>query len=264
MTGASLTTVPDRLPSSHRTHGSTRTRPYFLFAIIIALIAHIVGLGLICITGAPGVPVRFPPAYVHYASNAGLRADAALREQALLFDSEPLFLPTPWNYASRAGLSQPVRLAPLFADYVANVTAPSQSDFPLQASAPGDLDPLAALQPGRWNFLAVFGQASDHSAKLAPRGALLRVVRLDAGAGPAGSVVIEQTWPAAEAPDAGQSLWGPATFQLVFTETGAVGAPLLINSSGLYTVDDALRAKLDAYFRRQPLPAGTYQAIIGP
>jgi hypothetical protein len=272
MTGASLTTVPAASPPPHGSdrNGTARARPYFLFAIIAALLAHVVGIGLFRIIGAPDNPVRFPPVYVHYANTAGLTADPALSEQALLFDSEPLFLPTPLNYAFRPRSSEPVHLQPIFADYSPNITPPSEKDFRLQADASaGNLGPLAALRPGQWNFLAAFGQAADHSAQLPPRGALLRVTRLAIGAdpdrNPAGRVVLEQTWSATDAPNAGQaSLWGPATFLLVFTDSGTIGEPLLINSSGLFSVDDDLRMKLDAYFRSHPLPAGTYQAVVGP
>ena len=118
-----------------------------------------------------------------------------------------------------------------------------------------------------WIFL---GQAPNPTAKLPPRGALLRVTRLDPAAAStraAGPAVLDETLSATIVPKSTQNLealWGPATFLLLFSDTGSVGAPLLVNSSGIDAVDDDWRNWLDDNFRRHPLPPGTYQAVVGP
>jgi len=237
-------------------------------ALLLGLGLNILFFGLFRIAAPPVSPVKFPPVYVHYAGAAGAITDAALSEQAELFDSEPLFLPTPWNFAARSFAAKPVRPQP-FADFPADPPKDEQFSLPPNASA-GNLDPVAALRPGQWVFLSVLGQAPNPAAKLPPRGALLRVTRLDSAAAssnPASLVVLDETLSPAIVPKSTQNLealWGPATFLLLFSGTGSVGEPLLVNSSGIDAVDDDWRNWLDDHFRRHPLPPGTYQAVVGP
>jgi hypothetical protein len=246
-------------------------------ALLLGLLLHVAGLGLFRITADSPKPVPFPPVYVNYANAPGRAADNPLQDQALLFDTEPLFLPTPSNFASRSGLVQAVRPPAIVwpAASVVDVPQPKQYDFlPVDQGSGRNFKPIAALQPGRWAFLGVFGQDSARGPKLAARGAFLRVVRLDpgtstAGSAPAGPVVLEESWSAAKAPKSTQelkALWGPASFLLLFTNTGVVGQPLLMDSAGpgLDAVDDELRVLLDQRFRQQPLPPGTYEATISP
>jgi hypothetical protein len=101
---------------------------------------------------------------------------------------------------------------------------------------------------------------------------------LGAGAGnnsdPAASVAWEETWPVTTALEqaaqkAGNSRWEPVTFLLIFDQAGLTAQPLLLknnygNSSGNIEVDEYLREHLDQEFRRHPLPAGVYEALVGP
>jgi hypothetical protein len=279
MTGNSLPTLAVAPPTHGNLprNGQPRTWPYFRVALLLGLLLHVAGLGLFRITADPPKPLQFPHVYVTYANTPDHAADTTLSDQADLFDTEPLFLPTRLNFASRSGLVQAVRPPTIVwpAASVVDVPQPKQNDFlPEDEGSSRNFKPIAALQPGRWAFLGVFGQDSAHGPKLAARGAFLRVVRLDpgvstAGSTPAGPVVLEEAWPAAKAPKSTQdlkALWGPASFLLLFTNTGVVGQPLLVDSAGpgLDSVDDELRALLDERFRQHPLPPGTYEATISP
>jgi hypothetical protein len=272
MTGAHPTAFPAPPPAlgSPPRNGAPRPRPFFLLALLLGLGLNILFFGLFRIATPLVAPVKFPPVYVHYAGATGAIADAALSEQAELFDSESLFLPTPWNFASRSFDVKPLRPQP-FADFPTSIESPAEANFTLKADAPaGNLDPVAALRPGQWIFLGVLGQAPNPTAKLPPRGALLRVTRLDPAAAStraAGPAVLDETLSATIVPKSTQNLealWGPATFLLLFSGTGSVGEPLLVNSSGIDAVDDDWRNWLDDNFRRHPLPPGTYQAVVGP
>jgi hypothetical protein len=267
MPGGSTTTFVAPPPSK----GGPRGRPFFLQALLAGVLIYGLVLALVGVKNPSVDPVRFPPVYVHYSNSPTAAAGAALREQALLFDSEPLFLPTTWNYASRLARPQNVRPRPVFPDYTTQVKPPGEAPLRLQSRLfATDTTPLAALQPGQWDVFNVFGLAPSLAPPLPARGALLRVTRFDAGAAaanPVAPLVLEESWAPAEAPRSTQNLqalWGPATFLVLFSATGEVGQPLLINSTGIYAVDDDLRARLDARFRRHPLPPGTYQAVIGP
>ena len=272
MTGAPPTAfaAPPPAHGGAPRNGASRSRPFFLYALLLALALNTVFFGLFRITAPPSVPVKFPPAYVRYLGSSNATTDAVLNEQALLLDSEPLFLPTSWNFASRPFVARPLRPQP-FADFPAQVQPPTENQFrlPTDTSA-GNISPIAALRPGQWIFLSALGQAANPAAKLPERGALLRVTRLDSGSpstGAATPVVLDETWPVAAAPKSTQNLPalpGPATFLLLFSYTGSVGEPLLVNSSGIFAVDDDLRERLDAWFHRHPLPPGTYQAVVGP
>jgi len=279
MTGDSLPTLATAPAASGHPlrNDQPRTWPYFRVALLLGLLLHVAGLALFRITADPPRPLRFPSVYVTYANAPSQAADNPLSDQALLFDTEPLFLPTQRNFASRSGLMQAVRPPTIVwpAASIVDAPQPKQGDFlPEDQGAGRNIKPIAALQPGRWAFLGAFGQDSSHGPKLTARGAFLRVVRLDPGAStaasaPTGPAVLEETWPADKAPKSTQelkALWGPASFLLLFTNTGVVGQPLLVDSAGpgLDAVDDELRALLDARFRQYPLPPGTYEATISP
>lgn len=250
-----------------------RGRPFFQLALLAGLLLYVVAVSVVRINTPAIEPVRFPPVYVHYSIGPTAAAGAALREQALLFDSEPLFLPTTWNFASHAAHPLKISPRPVFPDFPAHVD-PTGQDNPggvfAQNSVRPEVSPLTTLQPGQWDVLGVFGQAPSLAPRLPERGAFLQVTRLDSSNDPAarpGRLVLEEIWSAAEAPKSTlnlQALWGPATFLVLFSDTGPVGEPLLVNSSGIYAVDDDLRARLDARFRHRPLPPGTYQVVIGP
>jgi len=233
-------------------------------ALLLGLGLNVLFFGLFRIATPSVAPAKFPPVYVHYAGATGASSDAALNEQAELFDSEPLFLPTPWNFAARSFATKPMRPQP-FSDFTAKT--PEDGNFSLPSNISVDNhDPVAALRPGQWLYLGVLGQAPNPTAKLPPRGALLRTTRIDTGAS-AGPVVLDETLSVAAVPNSTQNLaalWGPATYLLLFSGTGSVGVPLLVNSSGIDAVDDDWRNWLDDHFRRHPLPPGTYQAVVGP
>jgi hypothetical protein len=135
--------------------------------------------------------------------------------------------------------------------------------------------PVQILQLGNWDFLGTFGMDVARAKKLEPRGAHLAVTSLgpSLAAGTvtkAGATVLDEDWPANLRPPAGEARWAPAHFLLLFSDAGLVGQPLLQPppqleaADDVEAVDDFLRARLDERFRRRPLPAGAYEAIVGP
>lgn len=236
--------------------------PFFLLALLAGLLAHFAGFMLFRVRTEPAEVLNFPKPFVQYLGKTGASNDPVLREQALLFDTEPLFLPTPWNFAAQEGRRAPVGLRPLFDAFAVDV-AVSESDFHLRPPVPAsDLNTLALLRVQRGNSMGTFGQAPALTAALPARGARLSVTRLDARA--PGVSVLEEDLPTSAAPPAGDALWGPTTFLLLFSAGGPVGAPILTNSSGNDTVDQYWHDQLDDRFRHHPLPPGTYQIVVGP
>lgn len=104
MTGAPPSAFPASPPAPGvaARNGAPRPRPFFLLALLLGLGLNALFFGLFRVTAPPVAPVKFPSAYVRYLGGSSVITDAVLNDQALLFDSEPLFLPTSWNFSSPA------------------------------------------------------------------------------------------------------------------------------------------------------------------
>ncbi len=270
----STPTVP--LPSGGRAgNGASGSRPIFLMAVVIAVAVHAGALFIFRVGPATTPAQAAPRPHIFYALEDKSGVPSLVEQQAKLNDLEPIFLPTSRNYATGANALPRPPGPLLFQPYTSNVT-PAEADFrpPNEALAAAG-GPAQILQIGHWDFLGTFGTDAAPAKKLAPRGAHLTVTRLGPGltsatAGPAGVKVIDEDWPVDLRPPAGEARWAPAHFLLLFTEAGPVGQPLLQPppqleaADDVEAVDDFLRARLDERFRRRPLPAGAYEAVIGP
>jgi len=184
----------------------------------------------------------------------------ALREQSLLMDQAPLFLPTTWN-TSRAGyvisgrlgkteLSEPFKVEiEIESGMIASQDPP---DFPAVTAYSSEYNDASALMKiGRNNSV-------KDKIVLRPRGACYVV--MDDKSGKKVLVgAIEQ--PIAEA---GDLLWQPAEFWVRVVQEGVSGDPLLAMSTGSDTLDLALRKILDGLNDIASLPLGYYKVVVGP
>lgn len=230
-------------------------------ALIAALAVHVAGLLLFRVDSHSAKPVEADYSFASLPSFEGTEAEISLlREQASLGDSAPLFLPTRWNSASapvvHALEQRPPELFELFPAHFSY----GEGDFGLRAIEAEE----PRLNPDLLDALGgaprlPFGRGMVEAPSLAPRFAVLEVVRPDGG-----EVVLVEVLPVEEAPAAARQLWAPAEFLVHVEKVGVVGEPVLLQGSGVEEIDQALREGLRATLRKQMLGRGYFRVLAGP
>lgn len=204
------------------------------------------------------LPGRTPtPPFISIQKPGGA-ADMTM-DQALLFDSAPLFLPTRWSTTlSGSRVGRPGGDDP-FALFASEISATPASLRP-PAIPVGDAVPALLPDRGGMDEFSAMGR-DDPSAKvgaLPPRGAAWEVRRADNG-----NLVLSGRVKSA-IPEAGDLLWQPAEFWLMVNQAGPVGAPLVASGTGSDSLDAALRSLIQSSEPVNLLPPGYYRIVVGP
>lgn len=247
-----------------------RTRTFGAPAILVALLAGAAlvqaSLYLLFSADLPEEPARaLPRPYLRYTGELESNAAERLRQEAALYDSAPLFVPTAWNAATRPPLPrQETPAASLFEPFGARLSLSGESLRPTPPVPPAQVadellqTPYAGMAP-----LATLGQRARPILPL-PEGD--RSGELTARIYPAGEetalLVRRVILPEGEGP--GEALWEPALFRLDVGPLEAVRQPVLERSSGLPALDRALAAALGRPWFSADLPAGYYRVQVGP
>lgn len=244
---------------SEKRNSRPKNRILWLTGIAVALAVHAVGLLLFQVDDAEKQPPAADYAFVSvppFEANEG----ALLREGAYLFDSAPLFFPTPWNASSSPtvdALEQ--RPEELFDSFPARLSY-GERDFGLGAIVTVKADTiLQSLEAFDDRAHLVFGEAEVEQPELSARFALMEVID------PAlGETVLKAAVPPEGGPEEGKQLWSPAEFLVQVEATGVVGEPVLLRGSGVEEVDQFLRASLRRLISSRMLDIGYYRVIAGP
>ncbi|MCC5842471.1 MAG: hypothetical protein JJT96_20305 [Opitutales bacterium] len=213
------------------------------------------------------VPVPLPPVgdeprpFVQLARTGEGAEAAALAAEALLFDSAPLFLPSPLNAGGT--FDDVARLedkANLFDRFEAAVRLDSVGLEHLPGAAltgsPGETDWLAGeplIQP-----LARFGETRRVEAPLLG-GPVVLVEGLDGS-----PLRMRFTIPREFADNLPQGMWQSARFLVHTSAYGSLGLPLLERSSTVVALDEMLRAYLASDAFLSALPTGYFRVTIHP
>lgn len=257
-------------PKFSEDHPRARSRfrlpptPTVIGLIFLGVVIHLAGY-----LGIAGFPssLKSPPessGYVSFPVPDDGNLSPLLAERAFLFDSAPLFLPTPQNFVSRQDLrvvSDPA-LAPLFGDFRSRLLLNELNFDPFRPFRSGERQDVSRfLRSGAWFFFDGFGRTPSQPQPVYPRDGLVRLVRL-----PGGEQVAERAIQAGavESLDEVSANWVPFSFQVLVGETGPLGTPLLIGNSGSQRIHDAWRTWLlrdSILFRLAP---GYYRIEIGP
>ena len=232
------------------------------FSILGGLLAHVGIFYLIRIEPPAIRPAPVDTARFDYVGDLGVRSDPVLRQQALLFDSAPLFMPTRWNPVSEMSDVASLReAAEVFDVFPPHLNIPdSPPDIQALPFVRGSLDSLQLPEDPSF-FLSRFGQRAVTLPDLPPSGPSIHPFRLDTGGG--GSVSPQSIPSSLEAmiPD---SLWSPALFYLQIVHGKVLGVPATAQSSGFSDWDRALQdflGSLDFYHR---LDSGYYRVTVYP
>ena len=232
-----------------------RAHPLMLLTVLAAAVAHASALLLFDVAPAQREPPRPPKSFLSLARPAG-QSDV-LRDQALLLDSAPLFLPTFWNTAP--AWQERVETLPdpnLFEAFPDEVMLAVEDMRPEDGGAQRprvDVAATGALPVGA-------GLAGKPSlAPLPPRSAFFEIRRLSSAALVA-SGTIEGDAALSRAP----VIWQPAEFLVQITPEGMLGLPLQSHSAGSDEIDTALRLLVMRSAKLRTLPPGYYAVTIGP
>ena len=187
-------------------------------------------------------------------------ADMA-RDQSMLLDTAPMFLPTRWSTAITPDTV-----------YVDTTTSELFQSFPQEiALNAGTLRPArrkfgdgaAALtaQPSRASSNYLLGRKTDADKRmiLHPRAAFFEV-RSDA----AGDKIVLSGDLDVPDEETGGLAWPPAEFWVRVVQEGVAGAPLMSSGTGSDNLDAALRDKLAANDAIKLLQPGYYKVVVGP
>lgn len=234
---------------------SLRARPGLLATVGVGLTVHAAALWLVGITPAPAPRAVAPAPFVYMTEPEG--PTNILRDQALLLDSAPLFLPTAWNTApawqERVEAAPDPNLFEAFPDEVTLQQDAMRPELPASTVADG-LEQAGALDP-----LAALGRASRSTPALPARSAFFEIREMETG-----RIIASGAIQGDDALTAVPMVWQPAEFLFRASPEGIVGAPLQSQGSGNDGVDGALRALITRSPRIQTLPPGYYSITIGP
>jgi hypothetical protein len=193
--------------------------------------------------------------------------DRRLREQAMLFDPTPLFLPTEWNTSQRplpvAVQRQPGQIFRPFdpqPPYGAGELALPVGAAPLLPKSPVELLKDSPHDP----FLA-FDREDVPLTPLSSRPGLLEVRKVATG-----EMVFVHNLEAGAMLPAGRTDWQPAEFLVAVTAFGLLGRP--VQGRPVDTANSDIE-EVDAFFRDylvktlhlgERLPPGMYRVVVGP
>lgn len=239
-----------------------RPTPLALAAIFGGAAVHALAVMLVRVPD-PTVPVPADATpLVRWVEDTG--SDARVREQAMLFDSAPLFVPTVWNSASAiddvASLEEQAELYGVFPPRLRI----DETDAPTGELAarfrPPDVDPLRDMRMLRGT--EGFGKGAEVSERVpAPQPVRILVEALTGGGDAA---ELRLALPEIVAGIIPEGLWETPVFFVDAGLTGVVGPPVLARSSGIEELDSGLRRHLAGRDFARRLEAGYYRVTLVP
>lgn len=239
-----------------------RLLPFALIAILGGLAVHIGIFYFILIEVPAPQPLPQDPVQVEYLGDLGVQANTAVREQALLQDSAPLFMPTRWNLVSQMGDVASLREATeVFAPYPPELTLPDSSPgaFPANVDSSRLRELILPRSPAF--YLSRYGRqpVAQPPALQSDLSALARPL---AGSFP--QQVNSTTLPESLKAQAPETLWAP--FQIYLQLVGGMpsGRPVIAQSSGFSEWDQALQAFIGSLDYTRSLQSGYYRITVYP
>ncbi len=237
---------------------STRVR--WTTATGVALLSTV---AILCLFRTPKPVVHAPvaPSSTVALTAVGGESNAALNEEALLFDPTPLFLPTEWNAAQAMAQKNAAVLEPgtEFAGFEPNWHfLPNELAVGLAAPIAVPENGAALLSTELPPRFVGLGREDIPIQPLESRGA-----RLEIRAGNTGQLVLALTLADAHPP--GDGLWRPVQLDAAVDAAGLIGALVVSQRSDVDGVDNYFRSYLaESRHLGQLLSPGFYRIIVGP
>jgi hypothetical protein len=179
------------------------------------------------------------------------------RDQSMLLDSAPLFLPTRWSTAGTKNVEYSGAQTDLFEVFAPEITLNADKMKPPAIVVPAEKVSANSVAGGATRLLGASADAANQLA-VTPRSACYEVYAANGGR------LIRKGMVAAPIPEADGYLWQPAEFWVRVVQEGVVGQPLLTNGSGRENLDAALRKIVATSRDVALLPPGYYRVVVGP
>ena len=237
--------------------------PIAWFAIVVGVFVHFIGFFLFKIE-LPGFnDFVSPEAKVSFVKLDESEAARDLREQALLSDSVPLFLPSKFDYGW--DLLQPTYYldnqgSAMLQPFQREVTLSSEDILQDPSMALTEWNPKALLGAENWENFRTLGEESVEMVSLPVRFASMEF-RTEA------SRDVVESFNYKKNPlevDLGNLFWRPAEVLVYVGTEGSLGNPLLQVSSGVVALDQFIIREIQRISNMRLVPEGYYRVVFGP
>lgn len=235
--------------------------PVLRAALLAGVAVHLAGFLIFRVVSNP-LPTRDDQAaFVRYVSASSLAGDLALEEQAELFDSAPLFVPTKWNAAQNVSLAQRDRVRERFPEFEPSIDLMKSLDKSdaLIGSVDTVEQPSDLLASRHWVYFEQFGQTDATVQAFADSGHFAEVAVVGSPSQSAVTLecLLEFTDPA--------PVNEPVQFYLRVGGDGRrFGEALLAKTSGNEAFDRAAKRWLQLPTTIGRLPAGYLSITVYP
>jgi hypothetical protein len=232
--------APVKNTSRLRGKGFGVMSPVLLGALLAGVLLHLAGFLVFRVVSNP-LPTRDDrPAFVRYISASSIAGDLVFEEQAQLFDSAPLFIPTQWNAAQSVSLMSGDRIRERFPEFEPEINLVDElhvSSLPLGEAYPVSV-PADLLKSRFWSFFAEFGQAQGEAVSYPSVGHFAEVMLIGGGAP---KLALECTLEFTDT----SAVPEPVTMFVRVSNRGLyLGEPVVSQSSGNVAFDRAAKAWL--------------------
>jgi hypothetical protein len=240
-----------------------RFKPSHTWLVASAVTACLIALAVLAWRFMPvgAVDARQPQRVTPFIALEQQGDSAAMtRDQSLLMDSAPLFLPTRWStsLAGRVVGGDSGTTADLFAPFASEVVLDASMLRPSARTV--SIGPAKPAMYDDMNVGYLIGRRDDvQKALVLPQRGAFYEVRPAGG----GKAVISGSIDTQIA-EAGDLVWQPVEFWVRVVQEGVVGVPLLANGSGSDSLDAVLRTIVTNNRKLADLPPGYYRIVIGP
>ncbi|AWT59346.1 MAG: hypothetical protein DF168_00531 [Candidatus Moanabacter tarae] len=238
-----------------------RKARFALMAISVGLMVHLAVFVPLSFESRSVDREKIREAFVQYPDRREGEHSVLLKEQASLFDSAPLFLPTPHNHSfSLKEIRMQEEETTLFDSFPAKITL-SRLNWEAFSwfEKPGVSDYRGVLRSEFWNIFHYLGSSPRSKDVETKRGSWIEIVPY----GRSTPTLVEPL--PIQIRQAGEGvLWSPVALRILVDRIGPIGAPLLVNSSGSYRVDEAIERYLLEAARDWGLRPGYYKVLFGP
>lgn len=237
--------------------------PIAWLAIVVGVFVHFIGFFLFKIEVPGFSDLKAPEARVSFVALDESDAARDLREQALLSDSVPLFLPSKFDYGW--DLLQPTyyldnQSSGMLRPFNQKISLSAEDILQNSLLAPSDWNPKELLSAENMENFRTLGQEKVTLTTLPQRFACMEF-RSEA------SRLVVKSFNYAENPldvDFTNLFWRPGEVLVYVGTEGSMGAPLLSVSSGVVALDQFIIREVRRISNLRLVPEGYYRVVFGP
>lgn len=223
--------------SKSMTHRSQKIiSPLLCLGLLLGVACHLAGFLIFRVISSPLPDRAAVRPYVEYVSAGSLASDRELEEQAALFDSAPLFIPTRWNASQVIEVDSRDALRGQFPEFEPQIQLLDElkpSSFLVPQNIPVD-EPIDLLASRFWRFFVGFAESATAVSSFPDAVPVAEVWIVGQSTARILSIPVELNYTTAS------SVARPVLYYLRVSSSGmALGAPTQGQSSGNADFDHA-------------------------